>query len=87
MHGGVDTALVGDPRQVAEHIGEYVEFGIDSLIFFDYPHLEEVYRLTELVSPLLPEPYASLAGRGLTNLAGPLGEMIANDMPLVRAGA
>ncbi|EPN55032.1 alkanesulfonate monooxygenase, partial [Pseudomonas syringae pv. actinidiae ICMP 19096] len=31
--------------------------------------------------PLLPEPYASLAGRGITNLTGPFGEMIANDLP------
>ena len=33
-----------------------------------------------LVFPLLPEPYASLAGRGVTNLTGPFGEMIANDV-------
>ncbi|HEJ5442613.1 TPA: alkanesulfonate monooxygenase, partial [Pseudomonas aeruginosa] len=81
------TALVGDPRQVAERIGEYAELGIDSFIFSGYPHLEEAYRFAELVFPLLPEPYASLAGRGLTNLTGPFGEMIANDVLPARAGA
>lgn len=55
--------------------------GIESFIFSGYPHLEEAYRFAELVFPLLPEPYASLAGRGITNLTGPFGEMIANDLP------
>ncbi|MDI9719179.1 hypothetical protein QM304_33225, partial [Pseudomonas aeruginosa] len=50
-------------------------------------HLEEAYRFAELDFPLLPEPYASLAGRGLTNLTGPFGEMIANDVLPARAGA
>ncbi|HBP2513783.1 TPA: alkanesulfonate monooxygenase, partial [Pseudomonas aeruginosa] len=68
-------------------IGEYAELGIDSFIFSGYPHLEEAYRFAELVFPLLPEPYASLAGRGLTNLTGPFGEMIANDVLPARAGA
>ena len=87
VRGGAGTALVGDPRQVAERIGEYAELGIDSFIFSGYPHLEEAYRFAELVFPLLPEPYASLAGRGLTNLTGPFGEMIANDVLPARAGA
>jgi alkanesulfonate monooxygenase len=32
------------------------------------------------VLPLLPEPYASYAKFGQTNLTGPFGEMIANDV-------
>jgi alkanesulfonate monooxygenase len=36
---------------------------------------------------LLPEPYASLAGRGTTNLTGPFGEMIANDVLPTKATA
>ncbi|MBG4732976.1 FMNH2-dependent alkanesulfonate monooxygenase [Pseudomonas aeruginosa] len=87
VRGGAGTALGGDPRQVAERSGEYAELGIDSFIFSGYPHLEEAYRFAELVFPLLPEPYASLAGRGLTNLTGPFGEMIANDVLPARAGA
>ncbi len=47
VRGGAGTALVGDPRQVAERIGEYAELGIDSFIFSGYPHLEEAYRFAE----------------------------------------
>jgi alkanesulfonate monooxygenase len=87
VRGGAGTALVGDPQQVAERIREYADLGIDSFIFSGYPHLEEAYRFAELVFPLLPEPYASLAGRGVTNLTGPFGEMIANDvLPGRKAG-
>ena len=80
VRGGAGTALVGDPQQVAERIREYADLGIESFIFSGYPHLEEAYRFAELVFPLLPEPYASLAGGGQTNLTGPFGEMIANDV-------
>ncbi|WP_238938584.1 FMNH2-dependent alkanesulfonate monooxygenase [Pseudomonas typographi] len=80
VRGGAGTALVGDPQQVAERIMEYADLGIDSFIFSGYPHLEEAYRFAERVFPLLPEPYASLAGQGMTNLTGPFGEMIANDV-------
>ncbi|MCP1626352.1 FMNH2-dependent alkanesulfonate monooxygenase [Pseudomonas nitroreducens] len=87
VRGGAGTALVGDPQQVAERIKEYADLGIDSFIFSGYPHLEEAYRFAELVFPLLPEPYASLAGQGVTNLTGPFGEMIANDvLPGRKAG-
>ncbi|MFR0693052.1 FMNH2-dependent alkanesulfonate monooxygenase [Enterobacterales bacterium AE_CKDN230030158-1A_HGKHYDSX7] len=87
VRGGAGTALVGNPQQVAERIREYADLGIDSFIFSGYPHLEEAYRFAELVFPLLPEPYASLAGRGVTNLTGPFGEMIANDvLPGRKAG-
>ena len=36
--------------------------------------------LATMAAAALPEPYASLAGRGITNLTGPFGEMIANDV-------
>ncbi len=86
VRGGAARAG-GDPQQVAERIKEYADLGIDSFIFSGYPHLEEAYRFAELVFPLLPEPYASLAGRGVTNLTGPFGEMIANDvLPGRKAG-
>ncbi|WP_122857036.1 LLM class flavin-dependent oxidoreductase, partial [Pseudomonas viridiflava] len=81
VRGGAGTALVGNPEEVAARIKEYADLGIESFIFSGYPHLEEAYRFAELVFPLLPEPYASLAGRGITNLTGPFGEMIANDLP------
>ena len=87
VRGGAGTALVGNPQQVAERIKEYADLGIESFIFSGYPHLEEAYRFAELVFPLLPEPYASLAGRGVTNLTGPFGEMIANDVLPAKANA
>ena len=87
VRGGAGTALVGNPQQVAERIKEYADLGMDSFIFSGYPHQEEAYRFAELVFPLLPEPYASLAGCGVTNLTGPFGEMIANDvLPGRKAG-
>ncbi|PLP95571.1 alkanesulfonate monooxygenase, FMNH(2)-dependent [Pseudomonas sp. FFUP_PS_473] len=87
VRGGAGTALVGDPQQVAGLIKEYADLGIESFIFSGYPHLEEAYRFAELVFPLLPDPYASLAGRGVTNLSGPFGEMIANDVLPTQATA
>jgi hypothetical protein len=39
---------------VAADLGEYVSFGIDSFILSGYPHLEEAYRVAELLFPLLP---------------------------------
>lgn len=80
VRGGAGTALVGNPQEVAARIQEYADLGIESFIFSGYPHLEEAYRFAELVFPLLPEPYASLGRGGATNLTGPFGEMIANDV-------
>ncbi|HEX8323326.1 MAG TPA: FMNH2-dependent alkanesulfonate monooxygenase [Tepidisphaeraceae bacterium] len=47
------TALVGNPDQVAERIREYEALGIDTFILSGYPHLEESYRVAELLFPLL----------------------------------
>ena len=47
------TALVGDAATVAERINEYAALGIDSFIFSGYPHLEEAYRVGELLFPCL----------------------------------
>jgi alkanesulfonate monooxygenase len=54
VRSGVGTALVGDPATVAERMHEYAALGIDSFIFSGYPHLEEAYRVAELLFPLLP---------------------------------
>ena len=53
VRGGAGTALVGDPETVAERIREYADLGVDSFIFSGYPHLEEAYRVAELLFPLL----------------------------------
>ena len=53
VRGGAGTALVGDPHTVAERIREYQALGIDTVIGSGYPHLEEAYRVAELLFPLL----------------------------------
>lgn len=53
VRGGAGTALVGDPDQVAARMREYAELGIDTFILSGYPHLEEAYRVAELLFPIL----------------------------------
>jgi alkanesulfonate monooxygenase len=50
---GAGTALVGDPDTVASRMREYAELGIDTFILSGYPHLEEAYRVAELLFPRL----------------------------------
>lgn len=50
---GVGTALVGTPGQIAERLREYQALGIDTIIGSGYPHLEEAYRVAELLFPHL----------------------------------
>jgi alkanesulfonate monooxygenase len=54
VRGGAGTALVGDPETVATRMREYAELGIDTFICSGYPHLEEAYRVAELLFPHLP---------------------------------
>ncbi|WP_037585420.1 FMNH2-dependent alkanesulfonate monooxygenase [Stenoxybacter acetivorans] len=53
VRGGAGTALVGDPVTVAKRIQEYADLGADSFVLSGYPHLEEAYRVAELLFPLL----------------------------------
>ncbi|GAA5785824.1 FMNH2-dependent alkanesulfonate monooxygenase [Chitiniphilus shinanonensis] len=78
VRGGAGTALVGSPEEVAARMREYADLGIETFIFSGYPHLEEAYRVAELLFPLLPIAQRERAGQ--TNLTGPFGEMIANDI-------
>ncbi len=41
------------PPPLPNGINEYAALGIDSFIFSGYPHLEEAYRVGELLFPLL----------------------------------
>ena len=50
---GAGTALVGDPATVAERLREYQAVGVDTVIASGYPHLEEAYRVAELLFPAL----------------------------------
>lgn len=63
VRGGCGTALVGDPETVVARIKEYADLGIDTFVLSGYPHLEESYRVAELLFPLLP-------GKGQQHLTG-----------------
>jgi alkanesulfonate monooxygenase len=54
VRSGAGTALVGDPATVAQRMLEYADLGIETFILSGYPHLEEAYRVAELLFPLLP---------------------------------
>ena len=54
VRGGAGTALVGDPDTIAARMLEYSNLGIDTFILSGYPHLEEAYRVAELLFPKLP---------------------------------
>ena len=62
VRGGAGTALVGDPETVAKRMLEYADLGIDTFILSGYPHLEESYRVAELLFPLLPLSHAAAGG-------------------------
>jgi alkanesulfonate monooxygenase len=53
VRGGAGTALVGDPQTVAARVREYAALGIDTIIGSGFPHLEEAYRVAELLFPHL----------------------------------
>jgi alkanesulfonate monooxygenase len=73
VRGGAGTALVGDPETVAARLQEYASLGIETFILSGYPHLEEAYRVAELLFPLLGagEP----ADRAQESYVGPFGDL------------
>jgi alkanesulfonate monooxygenase len=75
IRGGAGTALVGDPDTVAERIDEYRRIGADRFIFSGYPHLEEAYRVSELLLPRLPLNRPHGLPERLVN-TGPFGEIL-----------
>lgn len=67
VRSGAGTALVGTPQQVAERLREYQEAGIDTVIGSGYPHLEEAYRVAELLFPALGLGRESAFNRRIAN--------------------
>jgi alkanesulfonate monooxygenase len=61
VRGGAGTALVGSADNVAARIREYRAVGLETFILSGYPHLEECYRVAELLLPRLD--IAPLASR------------------------
>ncbi|MBD2629804.1 FMNH2-dependent alkanesulfonate monooxygenase [Trichormus variabilis] len=75
VRGGAGTALVGDPDTVAKRMEEYADLGIHTFIFSGYPHLEEAYRVAELLFPRLPLDNLPTVE---PQLFSPFGEIVAN---------
>jgi alkanesulfonate monooxygenase len=73
VRSGAGTALVGDPETVAERLRAYAALGVDTFICSGYPHLEECYRVAELLFPAL--------GLDATQQSGPVGEVVGNYTP------
>lgn len=76
VRGGAGTALVGDPDTVAARMLEYADLGIDTFILSGYPHLEEAYRVAELLFPKLP---VNVKAPAPSRMLSPVGEVIANE--------
>ncbi|MBH8561233.1 FMNH2-dependent alkanesulfonate monooxygenase [Nostoc sp. CENA67] len=74
VRGGAGTALVGDPDKVAARMLEYADLGIDTFVFSGYPHLEEAYRVAELLFPRLPLQTPTVAT--LDQVATPFNEFL-----------
>lgn len=77
VRGGAGTALVGDPDTVAARMLEYTNLGIDTFVFSGYPHLEEAYRVAELLFPRLP--LDNLPNLEQQLVLSPFGEIVANE--------
>ncbi len=76
VRGGAGTALVGDPDTVAARMLEYADLGVDTFILSGYPHLEEAYRVAELLFPKLP---VGVTLPPPSRQFSPVGEVIANE--------
>jgi alkanesulfonate monooxygenase len=78
VRAGAGTALVGGVENILQRIREYEECGIETFIFSGYPHLEEAYRVAELLFPhlILEKPGAAEENQGLKIS----GELIGHDI-------
>jgi alkanesulfonate monooxygenase len=56
---------------------EYSDLGLETFILSGYPHLEEAYRVADLLFPHLPVSLRPERSAG--NVTGPFGELVANE--------
>src|SRR6516164_11648411 len=79
VRGGAGTALVGNAETVAARMLEYRELGIETFILSGYPHLEEAFRVAELLFARLPLTHNERHGSKSEN---PFfsGEIVGNDL-------
>jgi alkanesulfonate monooxygenase len=82
---GVGTALVGTPAQVADRIREYMALGIDTVIGSGYPHLEEAYRVAEMLFPLLPLSHNHAHALAFRRGLGGAGTVVVTPEEIARA--
>jgi alkanesulfonate monooxygenase len=61
----------------AKRMQEYADLGIETFILSGYPHLEEAYRVADLLFPHLP--VSSRSQQSIGNITGPFGELVANE--------
>ena len=85
MRGGAGTALVGSPETVAARLRAYQLLGSDTVIGSGYPHLEEAYRVAELLFPALGLDNVMALGEG--DNARIFGGGGAHDQAVLSAGA
>ncbi|YCI27936.1 FMNH2-dependent alkanesulfonate monooxygenase [Erwinia sp. PK3-005] len=76
VRGGAGTALVGDGPTVAARMQEYADLGIETFILSGYPHLEEAYRVGELLFPHLDLAVPEIPAARQVQAYG---EAVAND--------
>lgn len=76
VRGGAGTALVGDGPTVAARMQEYADLGIETFILSGYPHLEEAYRVGELLFPHLDLAVPEIPAARQVQAHG---EAVAND--------
>ena len=88
VRGGAGTALVGSADQVAALIREYRALGVETFILSGYPHLEEAYRVSELLLPKLDiaEVDAPATARVEAGRAGEAGAHYADPQARYAAG-
>lgn len=82
VRGGAGTALVGDPETVAKRFLEYADVGIETFILSGYPHLEESYRVAELLFPLLP--ISDNDSQDLASMRRTADEVVGNEFRVVK---